>query len=173
MRRSRGMRFRDTSLTLGSLREGAPRSGGGDCGTNDEDVLRTRDISRCLRHSLTIVPRELLDVCLQTRQSLCDMPAGSLFVSLSSAEKSADGCIAVRPFIPYSSTASGPLDVFEENSTVASRHAPSQGKASVNRAFRQRSEVDFVTATTLGCRGRQPLPARLMFLLWLQTNARR
>ena len=45
--------------------------------------------------SLTLVPRELLDVCLQTRQSLCDMPAGSLLVPLSRARKSADGCAAI------------------------------------------------------------------------------
>jgi hypothetical protein len=37
--------------------------------------------------SITLVPRELLDVCLQTRQSLCDMPAGSLFVCLSRAKR--------------------------------------------------------------------------------------
>ena len=40
---------RDTSLTLGSLREGAPRSGGGDCGTNEKDVLRMRHINPSAR----------------------------------------------------------------------------------------------------------------------------
>ena len=50
----------------------------------------------------------------------------------------ADGCAAVCRFTPYSSTASGPLDVFEENSTVASRHALSQGKANVKRSFGNR-----------------------------------
>ena len=82
--------FLSIMILKGSLREGAPRSGGGDCGTKSKDALRTRDISRCLRHSLTLVPREL-------------PRGGSLLVSLRRAEKSADGCIAMRRFTPYSS----------------------------------------------------------------------
>ena len=66
-------------LSQGSLREGAPRSGGGDC-VNNVLALFTAEPSNLFVHalSLTLVPRELLYVCLQTRQSLCDMPAGSL-----------------------------------------------------------------------------------------------
>ena len=32
--------FLSIMILKGSLREGAPRSGGGDCGTKDKDVLR-------------------------------------------------------------------------------------------------------------------------------------
>ena len=58
-------------------------------------VFTVEHLNRLCRHSLTLVPRELLDVCLQTRQSLCDMPAGSLWVSLCRTKKSTDGCEAV------------------------------------------------------------------------------
>ena len=53
--------------------------------------------------SLTLVPREL-------------PRGGSLSVSLSRAEKNADGCIAMRRFTPYSSTASGPPSLTREGS---------------------------------------------------------
>ena len=83
-------------LSQGSLREGAPRSGGGDCEKNGSDLF-IAELSNLFVYalSLTLVPRELLDVCLQTRQSLCDMSAGSLLVSLRCAKKSADGCTAI------------------------------------------------------------------------------
>ena len=64
-------------------------------GKNIETVLRAL--------SLTLVPREL-------------PPGRSLLVSLSRAEKSADGCIAMRRFTPYSSTASGPPSLTREGS---------------------------------------------------------
>ena len=63
------------------------------CGKNIETALHAL--------SLTLVPREL-------------PRGGSLLVSLSRAEKSADGCIAARFFTPYSSTASGPPSLTRE-----------------------------------------------------------
>ena len=73
------MRFRDTSLT-----KSLPSEGGGPLAVEGVaaqtmKMFYGKNIETALRAlSLTLVPRKLLDVCLQTRQSLCDMPAGSL-----------------------------------------------------------------------------------------------
>ena len=69
--------------------------------------------------SLTLVPREL-------------PPGRSLLVSLSRTEKSTNGCIAVRLFTPYSSTASGPPSLTREG-FCKSRFWATDGGAICNR----------------------------------------
>ena len=94
--------------------------------------------------SLTLVPREL-------------PPGRSLLVSLSRAEKSADGCIAVRFFTPYSSTASGPPSLTREGSRKSCFWA-TDGGAICNRNFLGSSraptptgEIEIFVFATYGC----------------------
>ena len=92
-----------------SLTKSRPSEGGGPLAVvgvaaQTITMFYGKNIETALRAiSLTLVPREL-------------PPGRSLLVSLSRAEKNADGCIAMRRFTPYSSTASGPPSLAREGS---------------------------------------------------------
>ena len=114
------MRFCDTSLT-----KSLPSEGGGPLAVEGVaaqtiKIFYGKNIETALHAlSLTLIPREL-------------PPRRSLLVSLSRAEKNADGCIAIRLFTPYSSTASGPPSLTREG-FCKSRFWATDGGAICNR----------------------------------------
>ena len=117
----------------------------------------------CLCHEHLSV-RIQLRIEFASQTSASTSPQGEAFVSSNRAKKSAGRCVAVCPFTPYSSTASGPPSLTREGSCKSRFWAIDRHMAVTDATLDRRQLV----AWTHG-----PYKFDIIFMFRQQTNARR